>query len=121
MKPQKNIAVVDDDPDMQKAIGRLLRASGFLFEMFSSAEEFLDVNRKHKPDCLVLDIQLSGMSGIDLHHRLTAAGSRLPIIFITGLDNELIRQTALDAGCVAYLRKPFPAHLLIGAIEKAVG
>jgi len=121
MKPQKIIAVVDDDPDMQKAIGRLLRASGFRSETFPSAEAFLYRDRTRKTDCLVLDIQLGGISGIDLRRRLTAAGCRLPIIFITALDNDLIRQTALDAGCVAYLRKPFPAHLLIGAIEKAVG
>jgi FixJ family two-component response regulator len=121
MQPQKTIAIVDDDPDMQKAIGRLLRASGFQSETFFSAETFLDRDRRRKADCLVLDIQLGGISAIDLCHRLTAAGCRLPVIFITALDDELIHQTALDAGCVAYLRKPFPAHLLIGAIEKAVG
>ena len=71
--------------------------------------------------CLVLDIHLGGMSGLDLQRRLKELGSQLPIVFVTAIDDEAVHQQAMDAGCVAYLRKPFPAHLLISAIEKAIG
>jgi len=116
--PQKTIAVVDDDPDMLKAIGRLLAAHGFRSEIFASAEAFLARNWALEPACLVLDIHLGGMSGIDLQRRLMASGSRLPVIFITAVEDEAARREAMSAGC-AYLRKPFTARLLIGAIAEA--
>jgi FixJ family two-component response regulator len=118
---QKVIAVVDDDPDMLKAIGRLLAAHGFRPEAFASAEAFLNRSWAREPACLVLDIQLGGMSGIDLQRRLKASGSRVPIIFITAIEDEAARGEAINAGCVAYLRKPFMARLLIGAIDEATG
>jgi FixJ family two-component response regulator len=118
---QKVIAVVDDDPDMLKAIGRLLAAHGFRPEAFASAEAFLNRSWAREPACLVLDIQLGGMSGIDLQRRLKASGSRVPIIFITAIEDEAARGEAINAGCVAYLRKPFMARLLIGAIDDATG
>ena len=121
MAPQKVIAVIDDDPDMLKAIGRLLAAHGFRPEAFASAEAFLNRNWAREPACLVLDIHLGGMSGIDLQRRLKASGSRVPIIFITAIEDEAARGEAINAGCVAYLRKPFMARLLIGAIDDATG
>jgi len=121
VSPQKVIAVVDDDPDMLKAIGRLLAAHGFRPEAFASAEAFLNCNWAREPACLVLDIHLGGMSGIDLQRRLKASGSRVPIIFITAIEDEAARGEAIDAGCVAYLRKPFMARQLIGAIDDATG
>jgi FixJ family two-component response regulator len=112
------VAVVDDDPTMLKAIERLLRAKGFEVETFDSAEAFLAGSSKAA--CLVLDIHLSGMSGIELRRRLIASGSKPPpTIFITALDDEATHKEALAAGCLAYLRKPFLASLLIGAISKA--
>jgi FixJ family two-component response regulator len=116
---QDVVAVIDDDPDMLKAISRLLRAHGFRAVAFASAEAFLESMNGCRPACLVLDIHLSGMLGLDLQRRLVDAGALLPIIFITGFDDEATRREAMAAGCVAYLRKPFPAHLLIGAIRKA--
>jgi len=119
--PQKVIAVVDDDPDMLKAIGRLLAAHGFRPEAFASAEAFLNRYWAREPACLVLDIHLAGMSGIDLQRHLKASGSQVPIIFITAIEDEAARGEAINAGCVAYLRKPFMARLLIGAIDDATG
>src|SRR5260370_26564495 len=106
---------------MLKALERLLRAKGFDVEVFASAEAFLAGATTSEAACLVLDIHLDGISGIELRRRLTTSGSRLPVIFITALDDEATHKEAMEAGCVAYLRKPFPAHLLIGAIDKAAG
>ena len=118
---RKVVAVIDDEPTMLKAIERLLNAHGFVTRVFVSAEAFLDGDAQTEASCLILDIHLGGMSGIDLRHRLTESGSPLPIIFMTAVDDEATRREAMDAGCVAYLRKPFPAKLLIGAIDKATG
>jgi FixJ family two-component response regulator len=118
---RKVVAVVDDDPAMLKAIERLLNAKGFDVEVFSSAEAFLDNAATSVAGCLVLDIHLDGMSGIELRRRLAASGSRLPVIFMTAVNEEATRKEAVAAGCIAYLRKPFPAHLLIEAIDKVDG
>jgi FixJ family two-component response regulator len=88
---------------------------------FDSAEAFLEGLNGCRPACLVLDIHLGGMLGLDLQRRLVDGGAPPPIIFITGFDDEATRREAIAAGCVAYLRKPFPAHLLIGAIRTATG
>jgi FixJ family two-component response regulator len=113
------VAVVDDDPSMLRAAEDLLGAHGFKTSLFGSAEEFLASNAVNQADCLLLDIHLGGLSGIELRKRLKASHSALPVIFMTALDDEAIRQTAIQAGCFACLRKPFPAGQLIDAIEKA--
>jgi FixJ family two-component response regulator len=119
-KPTKTIAVVDDDPSMLRGIVRLLSAHGFGTQAFASAEAFLDDAGARSAACLVLDIHLGGISGIELRRRLTASGSRLPVIFITAHDDEATREQAIAAGCIAYLRKPFSSHLLINAIKEAI-
>ena len=119
MLPPRKVTVIDDDPTMLRAIERLLRAKGFDVETFASAEAFLA--GPGKATCLVLDIHLGGMTGIELRRRLGASGYEPATIFITALDDEATHQEATAAGCVAYLRKPFLAHLLIGAIDKATG
>ena len=118
---RKLVAIIDDELTMLKAMERLLNARGFGTRVFASAEAFLEDDARNKVSCLVLDIHLGGISGLDLQRRLKESGSQLPIIFVTAMDNEAVHQQAMDAGCVAYLRKPFLAHLLIGAIEKATG
>ena len=115
----RTIAVVDDDPSMLKGIVRLLSAHGFSTQAFVSAEAFLADASAESAACLVLDIHLGGISGIELRRQLTASGSRLPVIFITAVDDEATRAEAMAAGCIAYLRKPFPSAQLIGAIDKA--
>ena len=113
------IAVVDDDASTLKGIERLLGAYGFATKVFASAEAFLDLNAAADVDCLLIDIQLGGMSGIELRHHLTASGCRLPVIFMTAFDDEATRMQAQSAGCIAFLHKPFGVNLLLGAIEKA--
>jgi len=113
------VAVVDDDPSMLRAAADLLEVHGFATKVFASAEEFLDRGAAAQVDCLLLDIHLGGMSGIDLRRQLKASGCTLPVIFMTALDDEAVRHEALKAGCVACLRKPFQAHQLMAAITNA--
>jgi FixJ family two-component response regulator len=111
------IAVVEDDPSMLQGLDRLLMAYGFRVETFASAESFLDYLTRCEAKCLLVDIHLSGMSGPDLKRRLTSSGSDLPVIFMTAIDTDTTRREAFEVGCVAYLRKPFLAKLLIDAIN----
>src|ERR1700682_947675 len=111
----RTIAIIDDNLSMLKGLDRLLSAHGFRVQTFASAELFLEGVAECEADCLVLDIHLGGISGIDLQRQLTSSGTDLPVIFMTAIDNPAIRQEAFDAGCVAYLRKPFFANLLIDA------
>jgi FixJ family two-component response regulator len=113
----RTIAVVDDDPSLLQGLNRLLSAHGFRVQTFASAEIFLDDIAGCGVDCLVLDIHLGGISGIDLQRQLIAAGRKLPVIFMTAIDNDATHQKAIDVGCIAYLRKPFLAKLLIDAIN----
>jgi FixJ family two-component response regulator len=113
----RTIAVVEDDPSMLQGLSRLLSAHGFRVVGFASAEAFLDNVAESGAMCLVVDIHLGGISGIDLKRRLTLSGSDFPVIFMTSADSEGTRRAAVDAGCVAYLRKPFLAKLLIEAIN----
>ena len=114
----RTIAVIDDNPSMLQGLNRLLSAHGFRVRTFASAESFLEDFGKCEADCLLLDIHLGGISGIDLRRQLTSSGSDLPVIFMTAIDSEATRHEAAEAGCIAYLRKPFPAKLLIDAIRR---
>jgi len=114
---RKVIAIVDDDTGTLDAIGSLLDASGFEVRAFASAEAFLERDAVGQIDCLLLDIHLGGLSGIDLQRRLVASGSTLPVIFMTGLDDAATRGQALSVGCVAYLQKPVIARQLMDAIH----
>lgn len=117
---QKVVAVVDDDASMLGATRDLLEVHGFATRIFASAEEFLDSGAAAEVNCLLLDIQLGGISGIELRRRLKVSASELPVIFMTALDDEGTRAEAHKAGCVAFLRKPYSKRELIDAIEKAV-
>src|SRR3954466_13408182 len=94
---RKLIVVVDDDPMMLKGVQRLLMANGFETEVFASGEALLNSTSRGEPACFLLDIHLGGMSGIDLCHRLVAAGSTAPVIFMTAFDDEATRQEAIAA------------------------
>ena len=115
------VGVIDDDPEMRAAMASLLSAAGYCPETFDSAETFLTCASTSKATCLVVDVELGDISGIELAHQLVAEGFTYPIIFMTGLDDEVIQGQATAAGGVAFLRKPFPAKLLFEALEKAVG
>jgi FixJ family two-component response regulator len=118
-KLPKKIGIVEDDPSMLGATEALLDANGFSTMGFSSAEDFLARGVASHFDCLVLDINLGGLSGIELHHRLKALGRDCPVIFVTALENEAVWRRVLQTGCIACLRKPVPAGQLVEAIAKA--
>ncbi len=113
------VAVIDDDSAMRKGIERLLTAHGFGTESYASAEEFMAGKDEGMATCMVLDIGLGGMSGIELRRRMVASGSRIPTIFITGLDDPATLREANELGCVACLLKPFAASQFIRAINEA--
>ena len=114
------IAIVDKDPSVRRALGRLLQAHGFRTQAYASAEAFLLRGRTDEPACIMLDIELEGMSGMELLDRLKADGSSRPVVVITAVDSESTRRRTLEAGCVACLQKPFSADLLLAAITKAI-
>lgn len=115
-----HVAVVDDDASFARALGRRLRAEGYIPSLFSSAEAFLQEVLPGPYDCLVVDIQLGGMSGIGLCRSLAARGLTIPVIFATAHDEPAIREQARQAGGRAYLRKPVPGKFLAEAINQAV-
>jgi FixJ family two-component response regulator len=114
------VAVVEDDSSTRRSVQRLLNAHGFAVEEFPSAEAFLGRDRGSRVACIVLDIDLPGMSGLELRNRLTAVRSILPVIFITAMDDDAVKMAAVQSGCVAYLPKPFPAKSLIDAVTNAL-
>jgi FixJ family two-component response regulator len=113
------IAIVDDDESLCKAMSRLLRAAGYQPRSFSSAESFLEFSFSREPACLLLDIQLGGMSGFDLQRQLTLAGRTVPVIFITARDDEESREEAQRTGCASYLRKTDSGQSVLQAIRAA--
>jgi FixJ family two-component response regulator len=118
--PNRNLVlVVDDDAAMRTGVARLLRRHGYDTVLFSSAEAFDNHGDFEKVICITLDINLPDGSGIELRHRLKAAGNSLPIIYMTGNDTPAVRMAALESECVAYLTKPFSAKSLLEPLERA--
>ena len=113
------VIVVDDNAGFLKSVARLLSVHGFATRTFSSAEALLDSDAARTAACLLLDIHLGGISGIELKRRLAASGSTCPVIFMTAIDDDFTRQEAMNAGCIAYLKKPFDPQMLLDAIAKA--
>jgi FixJ family two-component response regulator len=114
------IFVVDDDPSVRRALKRLISSAGFQVETFASAQDFLQSSRHDGPACLVLDVRLPGVSGLDLQEQLTAAGLNMPIVFITGHGDIPMSVRAMKAGAVDFLPKPFNDQDLLGAIHLAL-
>jgi len=119
-KDQHLIAVIDDDRNLLKALGRLLSVSGYQVEAFDSAAAFLSGAAMHKAACAIIDCQLGLDSGVELAQHIFAVGCDLPIIFMTASDSEAIRQSALEAGCIAFLRKPLLADNLLDCVSQAL-
>jgi FixJ family two-component response regulator len=115
------ISVVDDDHSVRESLARLIRSVGFGVQVFGSAEEFLSVDQGREPDCLILDIRMPGMNGLELQRELSASRRDLPGIFITapGSDEE-VRARALRAGAVDYLLKPLQEEEVLKAIDAAL-
>jgi FixJ family two-component response regulator len=118
---ERLVAVVDDDISVRESLQSLIRSVGMDVRVFSSAEEFLNSAHPRKADCLVLDVRLPGMSGVELHHHLLASDRKLPAIFITAhASDDHARQEARSDWTVAYLPKPFDEDELIDAVHAAV-
>ena len=115
-----SVAIVDDEEGIRKALSRLLRASGLEAESYANGQEFLDAAAEHRPDCVVLDLHMPGMSGLQVLRKLKAAGQRLSIVVITAHDEPETRERCIDAGACAYLRKPLEDRLLLNAISAAM-
>jgi FixJ family two-component response regulator len=118
----KVVFVVDDDAGFRKSIALLLSKYGFSPELYPSAEAFLSNAKiaRTRKSCVIVDIQLDGMSGFELGKQLARAGHELPIIYITGNDNDAARDAARRQDCIAYLTKPFGAKALVDAIDQAL-
>ncbi len=115
------VAVVDDDENVCRAFARLLRAAGFQPVTYSSAEALLEDTKRPRFDCIVLDVQLQGMSGLELCERLKAVRDATPVIFITAHDDPQARAQALATHCAGYFRKTDSAEVVLGAIRRAAG
>src|SRR2546428_11894569 len=118
--PGPIVFVVDDDPSIREALTSLLRSIGLSVETFGSAREFLTRQQLDTPGCLVLDVRLPGLSGLDLQHELAAAQINLPIIFITGHGDIPMTVRAMKAGAVEFLTKPFRDQDLLDAMQQAL-
>jgi len=114
------IAIIDDDPDVLEGLDLTLSSCGYRPALFASAEEFLSAAPTSHAACLVVDIQLGGISGVELGRQLSAKGFTFPMIFMTGSRDELHRRQATELGCAAFLLKPFSADRLIEAVAKAI-
>ena len=115
------VAVVDDDESLCRSFSRLLRTAGFQPVTYASAEALLEDGKRPQFDCLLLDIQLRGMSGIELCRRLAAVKDPTPVIFITAYDDPEVRADALASGGAGYFRKTDPGEQLLDAIRRATG
>ena len=120
-KARSLIAVVDDEASVRKALRRLFAASDMDSEAFSSGREFLDSLRHCVPDCVVLDLHMPGLTGLDVQRELRSQGIRIPSIIITAHDEAETRAQCLAAGARAYLRKPFEENVLMSEIVSALG
>jgi FixJ family two-component response regulator len=114
------ISVVDDDASLRRSVRNLLMSVGFEVRAFASAEEFLESPQRANTGCLVLDLRLAGMSGLDLLKHLGAIGSRIPVIILTAHGDDEVRQRALQAGAVALLGKPFRGDALLDAVRTSL-
>jgi FixJ family two-component response regulator len=113
------IYIVDDDKSVRKSLKRLMKSAGLRTKTLASAEDFLNSGYEDEPGCLILDVQMPDLGGLDLQKQLAAAGSKIPIIFITAHEDERTYNEAMKAGAVAFLQKPFDDQVLLGAIRLA--
>lgn len=114
------VAVVDDDPSVRRALGRLLCSAGFEVELYGSSEELLERKDLVHLGCLILDVHLPGMSGLDLQARLLSEHRACPILFITAFDDRAAEKQAMQAGALAFLSKPLNTGYLLQLIEGAM-
>jgi FixJ family two-component response regulator len=114
------IAVVDDEAPVRVALGRLLRLAGFEVLAYASGEAFLAALANRVPDCALLDVHMPGLTGLEVQGRLRGDGVKLPVVFITASDDDVIARSALDAGGLQVLHKPIPNQELLAAVAFAL-
>jgi len=114
------ISVVDDDESMREAVTGLMKSLGYSAQAFASAEEFLSSRQVPRTSCLIADVQMPGMTGIELHRHLSTAGKPIPTILITAYPDDGVRERALAAGVIGYLSKPFEEDDLLACISSAL-
>jgi FixJ family two-component response regulator len=114
------ISIVDDDEAVRLALRSLVRSLGYVSNVFASAEEFLESSRLNESSCLISDVQMPGMNGIELQGRLKRLNCRTPVIFVTAFPDERNRARALEAGAIGFLEKPFEGRTMIQLIETAL-
>ena len=116
----KLVAIVDDDRSVQSALKDLMESAGLSARCFGSAEEFLGSDRRNQTACLITDVSMPGMSGLELQAKLKAEGSRIPIIFITAHGDAKMKSRAMTAGAVEFLSKPFDDGVLLDRVRAAL-
>jgi FixJ family two-component response regulator len=119
VEPPITVGIVEDDPEIRDALECTLSCRGFQTELYESAEEFINAAKTSRAACLLVDIQLGDISGVELARQLSATNCSFPVIFMTGSDDAMLYKQAIDVGCVALLHKPFPADQLIESIMLA--
>src|SRR5579864_1505850 len=114
------ISIVDDDPFVRDATDALVRSLGYGAATFASAEDFIRSDYIHKTACVITDVQMPGLSGVELQRVMIAQGNLVPVIFITAYANEIVRRSVMEAGAIAYLSKPFDEESLIQHLRTAL-
>jgi len=119
-KAKPLISIVDDDESMREAVKGLMKSLGYRAEAAASAEEFLRSPYVRRTSCLIADVQMPGMTGLDLHRHLSASGKVIPTVLITAYPDDSVRERALAAGVIGYLSKPFDENDLLACIRSAL-
>jgi FixJ family two-component response regulator len=120
VRDRSHISVVDDDASVREALANLISSVGYEVELYASAEEFLAAADASTAACLVLDLRMPGMGGLELQRRLAAEGRETPVIVVTAHGDDEARAESIAAGAVAFLNKPFKEETLLGAIDSAL-
>jgi FixJ family two-component response regulator len=119
-RTSQTVCIIEDDESVRRALERLLRSVGRTVQTFATAEEFLQADEQPAPGCLILDLHLPGLSGLELYKRLRTAGRNVPAVFITAYGDQEVRERTLRAGAVAYLEKPFQEQALLDAVDRTL-
>jgi len=117
---QQTVFIIDDDESVRRALRRLIRSVGLNVVTFATAEEFLQSPEQPAPDCLILDVHLPGLSGLELQKRLKEEGRGVPIVFITAYADDQVRELTLQGSAIAFLEKPFEEQSLLDAVARAL-
>ena len=121
MRTSPVVAIIDDDELVRQAVADLISCEGYRTEVYASAEDFIERVMESEASCLLSDVHMKDLSGVELTRHLSSLGLVLPVILMTGSDDQTIQREASELGCIAYLRKPLCQRLLFEAITEATG